>query len=164
MLKSQATQAVFEQRQGVVRREKLEYIDGSFLAQLGNPDMRTPIAHALAYPDRISSGVTTLDPLTLSSLSFRAPDMSRFACLALARQALARGHAACIVLNAANEIAVEAFLESRILFTDIEPVVQETLQKVNLKDPESLEEVLYLDALARKNAITWIANAKAVCR
>ncbi|MBX7229097.1 MAG: 1-deoxy-D-xylulose-5-phosphate reductoisomerase [Burkholderiaceae bacterium] len=142
----------------------VEYIDGSFLAQLGNPDMRTPIAHALAYPDRISSGVKTLDPLTLSSLSFRAPDMSRFACLALARQALARGHAACIVLNAANEIAVEAFLESRILFTDIEPVVQETLQKVNLKDPESLEEVLYLDALARKNAITWIANAKAVCR
>jgi 1-deoxy-D-xylulose-5-phosphate reductoisomerase len=138
----------------------VEYVDGSFLAQLGSPDMRTPIAHALAYPDRMSSGVKTLDPLTLSSLSFMAPDISRFACLVLARQALESGHAACVVLNAANEIAVEAFLESRILFTEIERVVQDVLQRVNLKEPACLEDVLSLDAHARKDAKTWVMTAK----
>ena len=138
----------------------VEYVDGSFLAQLGSPDMRTPIAHALAYPDRMSSGVKTLDPLTLSSLSFMTPDISRFACLVLARQALESGHAACVVLNAANEIAVEAFLESRILFTEIERVVQDVLQRVNLKEPECLEDVLSLDAHARKDAKTWVMTAK----
>ncbi len=137
----------------------VEYADGSFLAQLGSPDMRTPIAHALAYPERISAGVKTLDPLSLSALTFAEPDLKRFACLDLAMQALQDGHAACITLNAANEIAVEAFLAARIRFTEIELAVHDALQSVQMKEPQCLDDVFALDQAARAHSQQWVRAA-----
>jgi 1-deoxy-D-xylulose-5-phosphate reductoisomerase len=137
----------------------VEYADGSFLAQLGSPDMRTPIAHALAYPERISAGVKTLDPLSLSALTFAEPDLKRFACLDLAIQALHDGHAACITLNAANEVAVEAFLAARIRFTEIELAVQDALQSVPMKEPQCLDDVFALDQAARAHSLQWVRAA-----
>lgn len=128
------------------------YKDGSVLAQLGQPDMRTPIAHALAWPERIEAGVTPLDFHRLGQLTFQTPDERRFPCLRLARLALEAGDGSPAVLNAANEEAVQAFLEGRLRFTDIPVVVESTLSAVEAPVPASLDDVLNLDRLARHQA------------
>ncbi len=141
----------------------VEYVDGSLLAQLGNPDMRTPIAHALAYPERIDSGVAALDLFQVARLDFEAPDMERFPCLALAFRALERGGNAPTLLNAANEVAVAAFLEGRIGFTKIAEIVAATLAANSLaagSPLETLDDVLAADAAARRFAVEWIAEAE----
>ncbi|MCX7202185.1 MAG: 1-deoxy-D-xylulose-5-phosphate reductoisomerase [Burkholderiales bacterium] len=131
----------------------VEYIDGSLLAQLGNPDMRTPIAHALGWPERIESGVSMLDLATHCRLDFERPDPERFPCLRLAREALSAGAAAPCVLNAANEIAVDAFLERRIRFTDIARVNEQVLDALGASSaPTDTEAVLSLDRRARERA------------
>ena len=130
----------------------VEYRDGSVLAQLGNPDMRTPIAHALAWPDRIPSGVAPLDLATLGALSFRPADHRRFPCLGLAVAAAEAGGAAPIVLNAANEVAVAAFLDGRIRFTAIPAVIDTVLAQYAGPDPGELDAILALDAQARASA------------
>jgi 1-deoxy-D-xylulose-5-phosphate reductoisomerase len=127
----------------------VEYTDGSFLAQLSAPDMCTPIAHALAYPERIESGAKALDLLALSALQFEAPDLQRFPCLQLAFDAMRSGAAAQVVLNAANEIAVEAFLNNRLAFTAIASVINECLQRADLHSPDSLNAILELDRMSR---------------
>ncbi|WP_454764077.1 1-deoxy-D-xylulose-5-phosphate reductoisomerase [Cupriavidus campinensis] len=128
------------------------YADGSVLAQLGNPDMRTPIAYGMAYPERIDSGVTPLDLTVAGGLHFEIPDLDRFPCLALAFEALRAGGVAPAVLNAANEVAVEAFLGGAIRFTDIARVVAGVLEQPQAGSAESLEGVLAADAEARRAA------------
>jgi 1-deoxy-D-xylulose-5-phosphate reductoisomerase len=135
------------------------YCDGSVLAQLGNPDMRTPIAHALAYPERIVSGVAPLNLVDIAKLEFEAPDEVKFPCLRLARQALKTGGNAACVLNAANEVAVAAFLDDRIGFCDIARVNENVLnQLASGLALESLDEVFAIDAEARALAGTVIAQ------
>ncbi|TFY88815.1 1-deoxy-D-xylulose-5-phosphate reductoisomerase [Pseudomonas kairouanensis] len=126
--------------------------DQSVLAQLGNPDMRMPVAHALAYPQRIESGVEPLDLTRLAGLTFEHPDVQRFPCLGLALQVLAEGGQASAALNAANEVAVEAFLGRRIRFTHIAQVVEQTLQRIDLPGHAGLEAILGLDHQARQLA------------
>jgi 1-deoxy-D-xylulose-5-phosphate reductoisomerase len=138
----------------------VEYVDGSVLAQLGNPDMRTPIAHALAYPERIECGVTPLDIFKVAQLDFEAPDFSKFPCLGLAYKALASGGSAPAILNAANEVAVEAFLKSRIPFTAIPSMIEQVMQVINPKDIFTLEDVLTADSLARETAYEWLSSEK----
>jgi 1-deoxy-D-xylulose-5-phosphate reductoisomerase len=130
----------------------VSYVDGSVLAQLGNPDMRTPIAHALAYPERIASGVAQLDLTTMAALEFHAPDMRRFPCLALAFDALRAGGTAPSLLNAANEVAVQAFLDRRIGFRDIDRVVRRVMDEEAHGAASSIEAVLAQDAQARRAA------------
>ena len=127
----------------------VHYVDGSVLAQLGNPDMRTPIAHGLAWPQRITSNVQDLDLSEIAQLNFENPDRKRFPCLQLAYDAAIAGGDAPAVLNAANEMAVQAFLNRRIGFTEIAQVVENTLQKFNFSEPLSLEAVQDADARAR---------------
>jgi 1-deoxy-D-xylulose-5-phosphate reductoisomerase len=127
----------------------VHYVDGSVLAQLGNPDMRTPIAHGLAWPQRITSNVQDLDLSEIAQLNFENPDWKRFPCLQLAYDAAIAGGDAPAVLNAANEMAVQAFLNRRIGFTEIAQVVENTLQKFNFSEPLSLEAVQDADARAR---------------
>jgi 1-deoxy-D-xylulose-5-phosphate reductoisomerase len=129
----------------------VEYIDGSVLAQLGNPDMRTPIAHALGWPERLASGVAALD-LTAARLDFSAPDYQRFPCLRLAQQAAAMGQTAPAVLNAANEVAVAAFLQGQLAFTQIAEVNRRVLQAADLTEPVDLDVVQSADAQARQCA------------
>ena len=130
----------------------VEYCDGSVLAQLGNPDMRTPIANAMAWPRRIESGVEKLSLFDIAKLNFEKPDPERFPCLGLARQALAAGGTATAVLNAANEVAVGEFLDSRIRFTEIAEVVKQTLEGVSAQPADTLEQVLDADQRARNYA------------
>ena len=131
----------------------VEYVDGSVLAQLGNPDMRVPIANALGYPDRIPSGATLLDLAAIGRLDFEAPDESRFPCLRLAREALAAGDSAPCVLNAANEVAVAQFLAGRIRFSDIARINQAVLEAMPRADtPGSLDEAMDLDQRSRRLA------------
>ncbi len=130
----------------------VEYADGSVLAQLGNPDMRTPIAHALSWPERMASGVERLDLAAVARLDFEPADFERFPCLELGYQAAKAGGGASTVLNAANEVAVEAFLKERIRFTDIPRIIERTLEGLSFKPPTSLESVLALDADARAAA------------
>jgi 1-deoxy-D-xylulose-5-phosphate reductoisomerase len=130
----------------------VEYVDGSVIAQLSNPDMRVPIAHALAHPERIASGARPLELATLKTLSFEQPDHQRFPCLGLAYQALKAGGSAPAVLNAANEVAVEAFLAGRIPFTAIAAVIADTLGSVRAAPADSLGQVLEADASARRKA------------
>ena len=125
------------------------YNDGSVLAQMGNPDMRTPIANALAWPQRITSGVEPLDLLQVSQLDFEVADENRFPCLRLAREAIRQGGTSMTIMNAANEVAVEHFLSHRIKFTDIPKLIEKTLQKIDSRDAESLEIILADDARAR---------------
>jgi 1-deoxy-D-xylulose-5-phosphate reductoisomerase len=139
----------------------VEYADGSVLAQLGNPDMRTPIAHALAWPERIGSGVGSLNLFQISRLDFEPPDEGRFPCLRLAREAMAAGGTATAVLNAANEVAVDAFLRRRLRFVDIPSVIETTLEGVAGTRAESLEAVLAADAAARGFA-TRITESRAL--
>jgi len=127
----------------------VDYIDGSVLAQLGNPDMRTPIAQALAFPERIESGVAPLDLLQIAKLDFYPPDSTRFPCLDLARQAIEAGGTAPALLNAANEVAVEAFLAGRIGFTAIATIIEQVLQREPVSAVEDLETVLQADKRAR---------------
>ncbi|QQS55549.1 MAG: 1-deoxy-D-xylulose-5-phosphate reductoisomerase [Candidatus Competibacteraceae bacterium] len=136
----------------------VEYQDGSVLAQLGNPDMRTPIAHALAWPRRLVSGVTFLDFSRLGKLEFQAPDFARFPCLRLAFAALEAGGTAPAVLNAANEVAVQAFLDRRIRFTDIAAAVEHALEQVPASAAEELAAILDGDLEARAVAGRWIAT------
>jgi len=136
----------------------VEYDDGSVLAQLGQPDMRTPIAHALGWPERIASGVGLLDLATLGRLDFALPDRQQFPCLQLAFDALAAGQAACVALNAANEVAVEKFLARQLAFTDIPRVIEKSLnhfdgQPHGLTTPlTTLADILALDDQVREYA------------
>ena len=136
----------------------VEYVDGSVLAQLGNPDMRTPIAHALAFPERMESGVSSLDLAHGPDLQFEEPDLQRFPCLALAFDALQAGGAAATVLNAANEIAVQAFLEGYLPFLRIAAVVEDTLGELQPAAPDHLDGVLAIDQLAREAALRHLAR------
>ncbi|TVP42823.1 MAG: 1-deoxy-D-xylulose-5-phosphate reductoisomerase [Halomonas sp.] len=128
------------------------YHDGSVIAQLGNPDMRTPIAYGLAWPERIDAGVETLDLFQVARLDFEAPDEVRFPCLGLAREAMQQGGVAPVVLNAANEIAVDAFLQRRLSFTAIGQLVAEVLSRPANGDIGSVESVLAVDQWARHQA------------
>lgn len=139
----------------------VEYVDGSLLAQLGSPDMKTPIAHALAYPERISTGERSLDLYALSNLSFLEPDLEKFPALTLARVAAQRGTGACITLNAANEVAVSAFLSEQIRLTDIAAVVQYCLEHPSLiahfdDDFAQLSDILAMDQKVRSVAMAWV--------
>jgi len=130
----------------------VEYVDGSFLAQLGAPDMRIPIAHTLAWPERMETPCERLDLVRIGSLGFEAPDLERFPALALAQEALRAGGARPAVLNAANEIAVAAFLANGLRFLDIASIAAETLQCCDPPPPASVEEVLAIDRAARATA------------
>ncbi len=130
----------------------VEYTDGSTLAQLGNPDMRTPIAHALAWPERIESGVESLDLVRQGVLRFEAPDRVKFRCLALAEGAARCGGTTPAILNAANEVAVAAFLGGRLNFTSIATVIERVLERLTAAEVASLEDVLGADAHARRLA------------
>lgn len=136
----------------------VDYVDGSVLAQLGNPDMRTPIAHALAWPERIDSGVSALDLLQIGRLDFQAPDDLRFPCLRLARQAAESGGTAPAMLNAANEVAVDAFLNRRIRFTEIASIIDDVLNREAVVATACLEDVLAADRQARNGANTWLSR------
>jgi 1-deoxy-D-xylulose-5-phosphate reductoisomerase len=130
----------------------VEFADGSVIAQLSNPDMRVPIAHALGFPERIESGATPLDLAAVGQLSFERPDAQRFPCLGLAYAALREGGAAPAVLNAANEIAVAAFLEGKLRYTAIPQVIEHALERVPATRVDSLEIVLDADRAARRSA------------
>jgi len=134
------------------------YIDGSVIAQLGNPDMRTPIAHAMGYPDRIESGVSALDMFKVAHLDFEQPDFERFPCLRLAYQALGAGGNMPAVLNAANEIAVESFLKRRMSFTAIPTMIAHVMQTVKQEEITTLDDVLRTDRLARDVALEWLES------
>lgn len=134
----------------------VDYVDGSVLAQLGNPDMRTPIAHALAWPERIESGVSALDLLRVGRLDFQAPDDRRFPCLRLARTAAEVGGTAPAMLNAANEVAVDAFLNRRIRFTEIASIIDDVLNHEASVPTACLEDVLAADRRARDFAGQWL--------
>ena len=136
----------------------VEYCDGAVLAQLGEPDMRTPIAVALSWPDRMPTPVKRLDFGAMAALTFSAPDEARFPCLALARRALRCGGAAPTLLNAANEVAVEAFLRRGIGFLDISEVVRRVLDRLDVAAPTAIADVLAIDAEARSCAVAEIAG------
>ena len=146
----------------------VEYHDGSVLAQLGQPDMRTPIAYGLGYPERLQSGVGLLDLAALGRLDFYMPDMQRFPCLQLALDALRTGQHACITLNAANEIAVAAFLEGKVKFKAIAQIIEVTLNQLCSAGagdiPDSLDEVLAIDAKARHCAEQTCQHIMAAAR
>jgi 1-deoxy-D-xylulose-5-phosphate reductoisomerase len=139
----------------------VEYDDGSVLAQLGNPDMRTPIACGLAWPDRLDAGVEPLDLFALARMDFEAPDLERFPCLRLAMQAAAMGGNAPVVLNAANEVAVAAFLEERIGFTAIGNIVEHALEHVGHAHMDTLDAVLACDRETRRIATHAITGMHA---
>ncbi|WP_446892830.1 1-deoxy-D-xylulose-5-phosphate reductoisomerase [Acinetobacter sp. NS4_7] len=136
----------------------VQYVDGSTLAQMGNPDMCTPIAHALAWPQRIQTHVPPLDLFVNHQLDFQAPDTTRFPALSLARQAMQEGGLAATILNAANEIAVAAFLQQKIRFTDIATVVEHTLNQIQNSAAESIELILQADQNARTVAQHFVLN------
>ncbi|UCC56376.1 MAG: 1-deoxy-D-xylulose-5-phosphate reductoisomerase [Gammaproteobacteria bacterium] len=137
----------------------VEYTDGSVLAQLGNPDMRIPISHALGWPDRIVSGAEPLDMAAIGQLQFSAPDLERFPCLALAFDAWRAGGTAPAILNAANEVAVQAFLERQLAFTEIPRAIDYVMDHCDIQDAGSLDAVLGADARAREWAKGYIKSA-----
>jgi 1-deoxy-D-xylulose-5-phosphate reductoisomerase len=130
----------------------VEFSDGSVLAQMGTPDMRTPLAYALAWPERIASGARRLDFASAGPLTFEAPDRQRFRCLDYAYASLRRGGAASVVLNAANEVAVQAFLEERLPFTEIAPTIEQMLETYDPPPPNDIDDVLCIDREARERA------------
>ncbi|MBT8115765.1 MAG: 1-deoxy-D-xylulose-5-phosphate reductoisomerase [Arenicella sp.] len=138
----------------------VEYEDGSFLAQMGAPDMRIPIAHALAWPERIESGAVSMDICTIARLDFEPPDMSNLPCLQLARQAAESGAAAPVILNAANEAAVEAFLSLQLPFTQIPEVIEFALSNGPATAPQCIDDVLQIDHEARLLAERAINSAR----
>jgi 1-deoxy-D-xylulose-5-phosphate reductoisomerase len=137
----------------------VEYVDGSVLAQLGNPDMRTPIAYALAYPERIDSGVGSLDLFKIATLNFERPDTGRFPCLRLAFDVLKRGGTAPAILNAANEVAVEAFLQSRIGFMDIPAIIERVLSQSTINPVTDIPDLIAADQAARQLAHEWMVRS-----
>ncbi|VAW67272.1 1-deoxy-D-xylulose 5-phosphate reductoisomerase [hydrothermal vent metagenome] len=134
----------------------VSYTDGSVLAQLGNPDMRTPIAHAMAWPERMACGVEPLNIFEVAKLEFEKPDFSRFPCLGLAFESLAEGGTATTILNAANEIAVDAFLSKKLSFMNISKVIEKTLQSIRSVNADSLNTILQVDSQAREQALEWV--------
>ena len=134
----------------------VEYIDGSTLAQMGNPDMRTPIAYALSHPERIESGVLGLDLIKTKRLDFEAPDLDKFPCLGLAYKALLMGQSAPTILNAANEVAVDAFLVESITFNQIAELIEFCMSTMKPQLLDSIETVLEVDSKARQLALSWI--------
>ena len=134
----------------------VEYVDGSILAQMGQPDMRTPIAHALAWPERIASGVNSLDLINMGHLEFTEPDMRRYPCLLLAKEAMLHGGTSTAILNAANEVAVQAFLDRELNFTDIAKTVEYTLEQITVEPALSIDTVTKTDARARQVAQEFI--------
>jgi 1-deoxy-D-xylulose-5-phosphate reductoisomerase len=140
----------------------VSYADGSILAQLGNPDMRTPIAHCLAWPERMDSGVEPLDIFDVAKLEFEKPELQRFPSLDLCYQAMRSGSAACITLNAANEIAVDAFLHNRIAFTAIPSLIDSVLGEITINEANTLEEILAIDQVAREIARSQLMNLQTV--
>jgi 1-deoxy-D-xylulose-5-phosphate reductoisomerase len=140
----------------------VEFADGSVIAQLGNPDMRTPIAQALAYPDRVDAGVASLDLAHLATLTFEAPDFARFRALPLAYEVLATGGTAPAIFNAANEVAVAAFLSGELRFPRITEVIEGTLARVPAGPVGRLEDVIEADSRARAAATD--AAGRAIAR
>ncbi|MDH3526533.1 MAG: 1-deoxy-D-xylulose-5-phosphate reductoisomerase [Gammaproteobacteria bacterium] len=138
----------------------VEYDDGSVLAQLGNPDMRIPITHALAWPDRIDSGARQLDLTAVGSLQFEDPDKERFPCLGLACHAWEKGGTAPAILNAANEVAVQAFLDQQIAFTSIPRLIEHVMEHCTVHDAASLQAILEDDAAARCQARDYIGSGR----
>jgi 1-deoxy-D-xylulose-5-phosphate reductoisomerase len=136
----------------------VDYVDGSVLAQLGNPDMRTPIANALAWPERIDSGVAPLDLFAIARLDFELPDEERFPCLRLARQAAEAGNSAPAMLNAANEVAVAAFLDERVRYPEIASIIEEVLNLEPVVAVDDLDAVFTADAKARLLAGQWLSR------
>lgn len=136
----------------------VSYADGSVLAQLGNPDMRTPIAYGLAYPERIDSGVSPLDLIKVRQLNFEAPDFQRFPCLDLAYQALRAGRSAPTILNASNEVAVQAFLDGKIGFRMIAQIIERCLNQIEIDSAHDIESILAADARTRLVASDLIAS------
>ena len=139
----------------------VEYVDGSVLAQLGSPDMRIPIAYAMGWPERIATPAARLDLAAIANLSFEKPDLERFPCLALAGAAMRAGGSAPCILNAANEIAVAAFIAGQAGFLDIDAIVAETLNMVASGPVATLEEVMAIDAAARRTARALVAKRAA---
>lgn len=138
----------------------VEYEDGSILAQLGQPDMRTPIAYALSWPERIAAGVSSLDLIKIGQLNFQTLSDSHYPCLKLAYMALEAGGTATTILNAANEIAVQAFLDEKIRFTDIFKVVEKSLENVPQKPADSLQTILSADKRTREESLELIGKIK----
>jgi len=138
----------------------VEFVDGSLLAQLGSPDMRIPIAYALAWPERMATPANRLDLVSIARLDFEAPDLERFPALGLAREALEAGGAFPVVLNAANEVAVASFLAGEIRFPDIAHVVKDALSDVKFDAPRSIGDVMEVDRMTRERAC---AMMKASC-
>jgi 1-deoxy-D-xylulose-5-phosphate reductoisomerase len=138
----------------------VEYVDGSTLAQLGNPDMRTPIAYALSHPERIESGVLGLDLIKTKKLDFEAPDLNRFPCLGLAYKALDMGQNAPTILNAANEVAVDAFLNESIAFNQIAELIEFCMDTIESQSIDSIDTVLDIDKKTRYLALKWIDSHK----
>lgn len=136
----------------------VQYLDGSVLAQLGNPDMRTPIAHCLAWPQRIAAGVEPLDVCAVGRLEFEPPDLRRFPCLRLAQQAWRSGGTSATILNAANEVAVQAFLDRQLAFTGIPGIIEATLERLAAGDADSIERILEDDGRARDCAMQLVAQ------
>jgi len=136
----------------------VDYVDGSVLAQLGNPDMRTPIANALAWPERIDSGVAPLDLFAVARLDFQRPDEQRFPCLRLAREAAMAGNSAPAMLNAANEVAVAAFLDGRIRYPQIARIIEDVLNSEPVVAVDELEAVFAADSKARMLAEQWLSR------
>ena len=150
-----------QQVEVVIHRESIvhslvEYVDGSVLAQLGTPDMRTPIAHALAWPERVSSGVQSLDLVKVGTLRFEAPDLRRFPALGLAQQAAREGGSRPAALNAANEVAVSAFLEGGLNFARIPAVIESVMASTTGGEIRDIADVLAADAEARERASAFI--------
>ena len=140
----------------------VEYVDGSVIAQLGNPDMRTPIAHALAFPERVDSGAAPLQLAAMAALSFESPDPARFPCVGLAYRALEQGGAAPVALNAANEVAVARFLEGGLAFDRIPALVEAVVARTPSAAVHDLDDVLEVDASARRAAAAWLEKNNAV--
>ena len=138
----------------------VEYIDGCVIAQLGMPDMKAPIAYALSYPERVSTGVKPLDLTELSGLSFFKPDFERFPCLGLAYRALGEGESMPAVMNAANEVAVDAFLEGRISFLQIPHLIEQTMDRHQACNLVCIEDVLAADQWGRETARTLCSTQK----
>lgn len=136
----------------------VDYVDGSVLAQMGNPDMRTPIAHAMAWPERFDSGVAPLDIFQVAHMDFEEPDLKRFPCLKLAYQAIKAGGIMPTVLNAANEIAVDAFLNEKVRFTEIAVIIERSMARFEPETADSLEHILDADRRAREAAHDVIAG------
>ena len=137
----------------------VSYVDGSVLAQLGNPDMRTPIAHSLAWPERVSSGVEPLDMFAVARLDFEKPDYQRFPCLKLAYEALHAAGTAPTVLNAANEVAVEMFLDNRLAYSEIPNAIEDALENIESVSVDCLETIMDADRRARDCAYQFVSRA-----